>query len=390
MAIGVPTEDLQIGSENIINTGAVNVIYGSLGSGLTAAGNQLWHQDSDTEAAVSGKYTFSKQWGTYGSEDGQFKDPTGIALDSSGRVYVVDTNNNRVQKFQLADPCPVNTSQITSGVCFVTKWGTFGSGNGQFNVPIGIALDSSGRVYVVESSNNRIQMFTSDGEFIGAWGTFGSGNGQFKNPTGIALDSSGRVYVVDTNNNRVQKFQLADPCPVNTSQITSGVCFVTKWGTQGNGPGQFSVPNYIAVDSSGGVYVVDNGRNRIQMFTSDGAFIMQWGLYDSGDGQFRNPQGIAIDSLEQVYVADGYNHRIQKFQLANPCPVNMSQITSGVCFVTKWGTFGSGNGQFNLPYGIALDSSGRVYVVDIGNQRIQVFVWKDIFTNTKIPNTNIR
>src|SRR4029078_4326058 len=84
-----------------------------------------------------------------------------------------------------------------------TKWGTHGTGNGQFNQPYGVAVDSSGRVYVADSANNRIQKFSSSGNFITKWGTQGSGNGEFKSPYGIAVDSSNNVYVADSANNRI-------------------------------------------------------------------------------------------------------------------------------------------------------------------------------------------
>jgi DNA-binding beta-propeller fold protein YncE len=90
---------------------------------------------------------------------------------------------------------------------FSSKWGTFGTGSGQFNQPICVALDSSGNVFVTDGGNHRIQKFTSTGGFLASWGTFGTGLSQFRGPTGIAVESSGAVYVYDTYNNRIQKFR---------------------------------------------------------------------------------------------------------------------------------------------------------------------------------------
>jgi DNA-binding beta-propeller fold protein YncE len=354
----------------------------------TAVNCETVHNEPVNQPTATGFYAFITKWGTQGSGDGQFDYPRGVAVDSSGDVYVVDLGNNRIQKFQLANPCPAGTTQITSGICFITKWGTLGSGDGQFNDPMAVTVDSSTHeVYVAEGDegNNRIQKFTSDGTFITKWGSYGSGDGQFNDPGGVAVDSSGDVYVADRYNNRIQKFQLANPCPAGTTQITSGICFITKWGTYGSGDGQFNDPGGVAVDSSGDVYVTDRGNNRIQKFTGDGTFITKWGSYGSGDGQFNDPGDVAVDSSGDVYVADRYNNRIQKFQLANPCPAGTTQTTSGICFITKWGTQGSGNGQFDRPIGVAVDSSsGRVYVAERENYRIQVFSWKPILVANPI------
>ena len=133
-------------------------------------------------------------------------------------------------------------------------------------------------------------------------------------PRGIAVDSSGNVYVVDMDNNRVQKFD-------------SNGKFITKWGSYGNGDGQFSYPAYIAVDTSGNVYVVDSGR--IQKFDSNGKFITKWGSEGSGEGHFSAPGGIAVDSSGNVYVADILNGSIQVFAPSNVTVKAASPVLSG-------------------------------------------------------------
>lgn len=329
-----------------------------------------------TIPSAEAKYVFSKKWGSEGSGNGQFKLPTGITVDSSGNAYVADGENNRIQKFKLASPCPSGTNQITPGVCFVRSWGNAGTGNGQFNFTADVAVDSSGKVYVLDNFNRRVQVFKGSGEFITKWGYLGSGDGQFDNPLGIAIDSSGSVYVADTKNDRIQKFKLADPCPVGTTQVGTGACFVTKWGTLGHANGQFDKPWGIDVDSSGLVYVADAGNNRIQVFTNNGIFINTWGSPGSGDGQFEIPTGIDVDRYGFVYVADTTNFRIEKFQLSpNPCPAGTLQIAFEVCFVTKWGQYGTGNGQFEYLWGIETNLN-RVFASDSSISRIQEFYWK--------------
>ena len=222
-----------------------------------------------------------------------------------------------------------------------------GSEDGQFNSPQGIAVDSSGNVYVADTENQRIQKFTSNGVFVTKWGSQGSADGEFDSPYGVAVDNNNYVYVTDINNYRIQKF------------TTNGV-FVIQWGSEGSGDGQFYSPGGIAVDSSGNVYVADTENQRIQKFTTDGEFITKWGSEGNGDKQFYFPQGIAVDSSGNVYVGDTENHRVQKF-------------TSNGVFVTKWGSSGNNVGEFSYEEGIAIGSDGKVYVSDTGNNRIQVF-----------------
>ena len=118
------------------------------------------------------QYVFVGKWGSAGVDDAQFDQPENVGLGTSNTIYVADTNNHRIQKFD------------TDGN-FITKWG---SGEGQFSQPFGIAIDSSNNVYV-DDLTSRIQKFTSDGKFITEWGSQGIGDGQFRNPHGIAIDS---------------------------------------------------------------------------------------------------------------------------------------------------------------------------------------------------------
>jgi hypothetical protein len=139
-------------------------------------------------------------------------------------------------------------------------------------------------VYVTDRVNHRIQKFTSEGEFITKWGREGSGDGEFHNLWEIAIDSEGNVYVTDSTSNRIQKF-------------TSEGEFITKWGREGSCDGEFKSLVGIAIDSEGNVYVVDNENYRIQKFTSEGEFITKWGREGSGDGEFENTIGIAISKI---------------------------------------------------------------------------------------------
>ena len=222
-------------------------------------------------------------------------------------------------------------------------------------------MGSAGNVFVAESANHRIQKFDSAGNYLLKWGknggdgTSGSGDGEFNNPTHLAGGSMG-LYVADTLNNRVQRFN-------------AGGVFQDKWGSSGTGDGQFNQPGGIAVDSSNYIYVVDKFNQRIQRFQESGSgvtFVSKWGSLGSGDSQFISPSGIAVDNASHIFVADSGNNRIQEFSTAGN-------------LLRKWGknggdgTSGSGQGEFNYPSDIAVDSSGNVFVIDSSNHRIQEF-----------------
>src|SRR6478735_8764574 len=122
--------------------------------------------------------TFVGSWGSLGSDHGQFSGPAGVAVDANGHVYVADTGNHRIEKFDADGG-------------FVRAWGSYGSGNGQFRYPGGVAVDAHGHVYVADTWHHRIEKFDANGEFLLAWGSSGSGKHQFSFPEGVAVDGNG-------------------------------------------------------------------------------------------------------------------------------------------------------------------------------------------------------
>jgi len=256
--------------------------------------------------------------------------------------------------------------RLTPQIAFLAQWGSFGLEDREFDLPRAVTVDREGNVYVVDSGNHRVQKFSRDGQLLAKWGGFcdllvqrqscvdpdgdgplEAGDGQFALPQGIALDNAGNVYVTDFGNARVQKFD-------------SNGTFLLKWGTRGRGEGQFNQPLGIAVDKEGYVYVSDYGNDRVQKFDGSGKFLLRWGSLGGGEGQFHFPRGMALDSRGNVYVVDSGNHRVQKF-------------SSMGTFLGKWGIPGTQEGQFFLPFGIAVDLSDNVYVADALNHRIQKF-----------------
>ncbi len=329
----------------------------ALAWGTAGAGNGQFSAPADVAVDASGNVyvldsgnsrvqkfdksgTFLLAWGAAGTEDGQFNQPKGIGVDSSGNVYVADTGNNRVQKF-------------TSAGVFALKFGAQGSGDGQFSSPTDAAVDGTGNIYVVDQCNHRIQKCASDGSFLAKWGSQGAGDGQLDAPTSIAAASDGKLYVTDTNNDRIVKYD------------TSGTVLM-KWASAGTEEGKLYRPLGIAVDNGTTVYVCDGGNHRIQRFDpATGAFELAWGIKGTEEGLFDFEQagGLAVGTRGRVYIADAGNNRVQK--------LIVSEAT--LTFKSAWGAAGGGNGQFNQPADVAADSSGNVYVLDSGNNRVQKF-----------------
>jgi tripartite motif-containing protein 71 len=241
---------------------------------------------------------------------GGFVSIAGLAADASGNLYVADSGANRVQKFS---PDGIFLNQVGDGAP------VSGNGPGQFNQPHGMALDSSGNLYVADTGNDRIQKFSPDGAYLAQWVC---PHGGFIHPDGVAVDSSGHVYVTDGNS--VQKF-------------TSQGDYLAQWGSNGSGPGQFQGASGIAVDSAGNVYVGDIHNLRVEKFTPDGKYLTQWSTKGRGDDPRFKPNYVKKK-------ADGGG----KFHV-----VHVSYATP--------------------PLGVAVDGSGNVYVVGGSNSRVQVF-----------------
>lgn len=273
-------------------------------------------------SALAQAPAYLTQWGTEGTGPGQFHDPWHIAADHEGNVYVGDWNA-RIQKFNS-----VGT--------FLTQWGTHGSESGQFGIINAPAADGAGNVYVSDGTNGRIQKFTATGAFLAEW-RVPSPSPFFPNrPEALAADAAGAVYVSYSN------FTTG---ATGIWKFTGSGVLVTGWTLSYLARG-------LAIDAAGNVYATLGGS--IGKFTTDGALLTQW------SGGSESVHGIAIDADNHVYVSDVRNDRILKF-------------SSEGTLLAQWGTFGSGDGQFNDPRGVAVDADGNVYVVDSVNQRIQKF-----------------
>ena len=264
-------------------------------------------------------------------------------------------------------------------------WGTPGSGFGEFNNPVGIEIpeDPQGMdlIFVVDQGNNRIQAFTGEGYFVRSFG-----GPTLDAPTGIDSGSNYLIYVTDTGHDRVVAFYPY-----------GGVAFT--FGGPGTQSGQFDTPTGICVTPDDHVYVADKGNHRIQEFTLDGTFIRTWGSPGSGNQQFNTPVNVSCStSGDLIYVADAGNSRIQVFDSegvfvnthrTDKTPSGLDVSGGGDVYLAadyemihysaafeelgRWGSSGTGSGEFSIAADAALGNAGDVYVVDRDNSRIQKF-----------------
>ena len=302
---------------------------------------------------------FLLEWGGLGSAEGELNFPIGIAINRDDEIFVTDFYNARVQKFSTD--------------------GRFLAAFPVSAFPGGIAPDREDNLYIAhagippsrfdeERKRDKIAVHTTDGKPLREWGKFGQGDGEFDMPGGIAISRDERVYVADQCNRRVQVFD------------TQGK-FLTKWGRKGFEPGEFggnphpkaffAGPTFLAVDPQGNVFTTEAPLGRLQKFTAAGKFLNTWGDNEVAPGKFggfftafepknmRGPTGICFDAQGRLWV-NAIGGRIQRF-------------TADGVYQIGFGEEGTKPGQFYAPHGVALDSHGCLYIVDAFNHRIQKF-----------------
>jgi YVTN family beta-propeller protein len=358
-----------------------------------------------------GSFRFSIGLRALRREPGRLGVVGGVATDRSGHLYVLDSENDRVQVFDAADgryrssfgdatifDLMANDPQVGAGisasgvavdqrpggppVVFVADQGrnrvarltldpatlapvgspTFASPG--LLRPQGLTLDPAGsRLYVADDQNDRVLVLDPQTLAVVAQvGSHGSGPGQFDAPYDVAVDAQQppRLYVGDNLNNRVDVF------------YATSLGYLGRFGGFGRTPGLFSIVRSVgalADDPRGGVLVADSANNRIQSLDAAGTVVAAWGLAGRSPGYVSRPRGVAFaNDGATIAVADTFDHRVERFDPDGGYGGQLGLISTFNGYATE----GAADGQFSLPSGVAYDSAGNTVVADFGNDRVVV------------------
>jgi sugar lactone lactonase YvrE len=307
-----------------------------------------------------------------------FNNPSAVAADSSGNLFVADTANHRIRK--------ITPGGITSTIAGTGVAGFSGDGGGAtaalLNNPSGVAVDISGNLFVADSANERIRKITPGGVIstvagVGSTGSWVEGglatSTRIFNAVGVAVDGTGNLFIAVSTGNWVTKVTAADG-RIRTLAGGNGAGFGGDGGRAT--AARLLAPMGVAVDLSGNVFIADNGNSRIRKVAPDGNITTVAGGSGSGysgDGgpataaKLFAPYGVAVDGSGSLLIADAANHTVRK--------INSGGIISTLAGNGMAGFSGDGGpgtaAQLYFPTAVALDGSGSLFIADSYNHRIR-------------------
>lgn len=309
-----------------------------------------------------------------GSATGEpFRYPAGLAVDAPGNLYVADCVNSKIR---VISPSGDIRTLAGSGS---SSWADGTGTAARFNYPMGLAVDSAGTVFVADTSNHAIREITASAVVTTLAGSVavpsasdGSGpSAGFNEPAGVASDASGNTYVADQGSSTIRKVT-----PEGVVSTLAGSPSALPGSTDGSGSAaRFNHPASLAVDPSGNVFVADTGNHTIRKMTPAGEVTTVAGVAGSsgtsdgasGLSRFRLPAGVAVDTTGHVYVSDTNNHTIRK--------ITPGGLVSTLAGQPRFPGTADGSGtsaQFNRPSGLAVDRQGNLFVADSWNYTIRM------------------
>jgi tripartite motif-containing protein 71 len=306
------------------------------GGGLAASGSTLYIVDTGNDRVV--RFQADGNGGSEIVPPGTLANPRGVAVRGT-RMLVADDQHHRVAAFD------------TGGHLLASIGSGQGGGPGQLNFPYGVAIDAQGRVFVADDMNQRIVRYSTPAtkyQYKARWGSYGTAAGQLAYPRGAATNTSGELFVANTGNDRIDVFDASGTLK-------------RSFGVSGRSSGQFDGPLGVAADGSGIRAVTDSVNGRVQLLNADNSVATTWGSPNPGPTILPDPVAVAFDGAGNGYVLDQRRSRIVAFDRAT------AQSPRSI------GSEGSGPGQLLSPAALAIDGAGNIDVADYGNRRIARF-----------------
>lgn len=265
-----------------------------------------------------------------------FLQPSEAAVGKDNRIYVLDGVNSQVKVFDEKG-------------AFLFSFGSRGAAKGQFESPVGFTIDSAGRVFVADTGNRRVQVFSAEGKAQAEFSVTPKDAQHPCDPVDLALDEKrNRIYVVDNDNHRVLLYSF------------DKFVFLESWGKEGEGRQEFRYPFFITVARDTAVLVVDVLNTRVQAWDPKGRTVSTIGEWGVDVSQLYRPKGVCVDKDNRVFVSDSYLGAIQVF---NRYGSFLSVLGDETGKIIKW----------TAPVGLTVDDRQRLYVVDMLANRVCVY-----------------